>query len=121
MPSLITYGIANTAFGGLAITLVLRRESGVLKRIRATPLPGAFEFEIKDSEIEHSLQAGRESHARRAAAASRSIPQDRVEPDRTPRPSVAPVPAIGSATDTRPSRGGSWRAAHPPRHSAPMP
>jgi ABC-2 type transport system permease protein len=41
VPSLITYGIANTAFGGLAITLVLRRESGVLKRIRATPLPGA--------------------------------------------------------------------------------
>ena len=40
VPSLITYGIANTAFGGLAITLVLRRESGVLKRIRATPLPG---------------------------------------------------------------------------------
>ncbi len=28
----------------------------------ATPLPGAFEFEIHDSEIEHSLQAGRESH-----------------------------------------------------------
>jgi ABC-2 type transport system permease protein len=41
VPSLITYGVANTAFGGLAITLVLRRESGVLKRIRATPLPGA--------------------------------------------------------------------------------
>ncbi len=40
VPSLITYGIANTAFGGLAITLVLRRESGVLKRIRSTPLPG---------------------------------------------------------------------------------
>ena len=41
VPSLIAYGVANTAFGGLAITLVLRRESGVLKRIRATPLPGA--------------------------------------------------------------------------------
>ena len=41
VPSLITYGVANTAFGGLAITLVLRREAGVLKRIRATPLPAA--------------------------------------------------------------------------------
>jgi ABC-2 type transport system permease protein len=41
VPSLITYGVANTAFGGLAITLVLRREVGVLKRIRATPLPAA--------------------------------------------------------------------------------
>lgn len=33
------YGCANTAFAGLAITLVIRREGGVLKRIRATPLP----------------------------------------------------------------------------------
>jgi hypothetical protein len=61
----------------------------------ATPLPGAFEFEIQDSEIEHSLQAGRESHAERATAASRSTPRDRVEPDRAPRPSVSP--AIGAA------------------------
>jgi ABC-2 type transport system permease protein len=36
---LLGYGAANTAFGGLAITLVLRREQGVLKRVRATPLP----------------------------------------------------------------------------------
>src|SRR6478736_5029486 len=36
---MIGYGCANTAFAGLAITLVIRRESGVLKRIRATPLP----------------------------------------------------------------------------------
>ncbi len=36
---LIAYGCANTAFAGLAITLVIRRESGVLKRLRATPLP----------------------------------------------------------------------------------
>ncbi len=38
---LIGYGCANTAFAGLAITLVIRRESGVLKRIRATPLPAS--------------------------------------------------------------------------------
>jgi len=63
----------------------------------ATPLPGAFEFEIQDSEIEHSLQAGRESHAERATAASRSTPRDRVEPDRATRPSVSPAPAIGAA------------------------
>jgi ABC-2 type transport system permease protein len=36
---LLGYGCANTAFAGLAITLVIRREGGVLKRIRATPLP----------------------------------------------------------------------------------
>ncbi len=35
------YGAANTAFGGLAIALVVRREAGVLKRLRATPLPPA--------------------------------------------------------------------------------
>lgn len=38
---MIGYGVANTALGGLAIFLVLRRESGILKRLRSTPLPGA--------------------------------------------------------------------------------
>jgi ABC-2 type transport system permease protein len=38
---MIGYGAASTTFAGLAITLVIRRESGVLKRIRATPLPPA--------------------------------------------------------------------------------
>ena len=36
---MLGYGCANTAFGGLAITLVIRREGGILKRLRATPLP----------------------------------------------------------------------------------
>jgi ABC-2 type transport system permease protein len=39
LAGLLGYGIANTAFAGLAIQLVIRRESGVLKRLRATPLP----------------------------------------------------------------------------------
>src|SRR6266704_6963759 len=38
---MIGYGAAHTAFAGLAITLVSRREVGILKRIRATPLPPA--------------------------------------------------------------------------------
>ena len=37
---MIGYGVAATCFAGLGISLVVRRESGVLKRIRATPLPG---------------------------------------------------------------------------------
>jgi ABC-2 type transport system permease protein len=36
---MVGYGVASTAFAGLAITMVIRREGGVLKRIRATPLP----------------------------------------------------------------------------------
>ena len=36
---MIGYGVAATAFAGLAITLVIRRESGILKRVRSTPLP----------------------------------------------------------------------------------
>ena len=39
LSGLIGYGCANTAFGGLAITQVIRRENGFLKRLRATPLP----------------------------------------------------------------------------------
>jgi ABC-2 type transport system permease protein len=38
LAGLFGYGAANTALGGLAITLVIRREAGVLKRLRATPL-----------------------------------------------------------------------------------
>jgi ABC-2 type transport system permease protein len=33
------YGIVATAFAGLAISVVVRRESGILKRVRGTPLP----------------------------------------------------------------------------------
>mgnify|MGYP000262282174 CR=1 FL=1 len=36
---LIGYAVANTALGGLAITLVVRREYAILKRLRSTPLP----------------------------------------------------------------------------------
>jgi ABC-2 type transport system permease protein len=39
MAGLFGYGAANTAFAGLAIILVGRRETGVLKRLRSTPLP----------------------------------------------------------------------------------
>lgn len=39
LAGLIGYGAANTALAGLAIILVGRREAGVLKRLRATPLP----------------------------------------------------------------------------------
>jgi ABC-2 type transport system permease protein len=41
LAGLLGYGVVATAFAGLAITLVLRRESGVLKRVRGTPLPTA--------------------------------------------------------------------------------
>jgi ABC-2 type transport system permease protein len=38
---MIGYGVAATCFAGLAISIVIRRESGVLKRVRVTPLPPA--------------------------------------------------------------------------------
>jgi ABC-2 type transport system permease protein len=41
LAGMLGYGIANTAFAGLALILVARRETGILKRIRATPLPPA--------------------------------------------------------------------------------
>ena len=39
LAGMIAYGCANTAFAGLAIQLVTRREMAILKRLRATPLP----------------------------------------------------------------------------------
>ena len=38
---MIGYAVAATCFAGLGITLVIRRESGILKRIRSTPLPAS--------------------------------------------------------------------------------
>src|SRR5262249_23786938 len=38
---MLGYGVVSTAFAGLAIFMVIRRESGILKRVRATPLPGS--------------------------------------------------------------------------------
>jgi ABC-2 type transport system permease protein len=35
---MLGYGLVSTAFAGLAIFVVIRRENGVLKRVRATPL-----------------------------------------------------------------------------------
>ncbi len=40
LSGMIGYGAIATTFAGLALLLVIRRESGVLKRVRATPLPG---------------------------------------------------------------------------------
>jgi ABC-2 type transport system permease protein len=41
LAGMIGYGAASTTFAGLALLLVIRRESGVLKRLRATPLSPA--------------------------------------------------------------------------------
>ena len=38
---IVAYGGANTGFAGLALLLIGRRELGILKRIRSTPLPAA--------------------------------------------------------------------------------
>lgn len=81
----------------------------------ATPFPGAFEFEIEDSEIEQSLQAGRESHARRTATSLRSTPRERVTPD---RPARWWAPALAAI---RAEAGDGWlrqvRLAHRPSAS----
>jgi ABC-2 type transport system permease protein len=41
LAGLIGYGVAATAFAGLATTIVVRREAGLLKRVRGTPLPAS--------------------------------------------------------------------------------
>jgi ABC-2 type transport system permease protein len=41
LAGMLGYGAANTTFAGLALILIARRETGILKRIRSTPLPAA--------------------------------------------------------------------------------
>jgi ABC-2 type transport system permease protein len=40
LAGLLGYGVVATTFAGLAIVTVIRREDGILKRLRGTPLPG---------------------------------------------------------------------------------
>jgi ABC-2 type transport system permease protein len=39
LSGMLGYGAIATGFAGLSIMLVIRRENGILKRVRATPLP----------------------------------------------------------------------------------
>jgi ABC-2 type transport system permease protein len=39
VPGFIAYGVMSAAFNSLAISLVIRRETGLLKRLRLSPLP----------------------------------------------------------------------------------
>jgi ABC-2 type transport system permease protein len=41
LAGMLAYAVANTAFGGMTIQLVIRREYGILKRVRSTPLPSS--------------------------------------------------------------------------------
>ena len=58
----------------------------------ATPLPGAFEFEAEDSEIEESIHVRRHSHDREAAT-RRALPRGGLE-NQAPTPRAAPVVVI---------------------------
>ena len=44
LAGMLGYGAANTAFAGLALIIVARREMGILERIRSTPLPAATDL-----------------------------------------------------------------------------
>src|SRR5580692_2299090 len=39
IPSLVAFGVMGSCFTNIAITLSLRRDNGILKRLRGTPLP----------------------------------------------------------------------------------
>jgi hypothetical protein len=78
----------------------------------ATPLPGAFEFEVQDSEIEQSIHVRRESPGKRTTASPRPAPQQRLELDPPTRGLAPPVPTV------RQPIAGAWlpqvRLAHLP-------
>ena len=82
----------------------------------ATPLPGAFEFEVQDSEIEQSVHVRRESPGKRTTASPRPAPQQRLELDPPTRGVAPPVPTV------RQPIAGAWlpqlRLAHLPSASS---
>ena len=44
VPAMVAYGIMNVTYNNLAMTLVNRRENGLLKRLKVTPLPAWSSF-----------------------------------------------------------------------------
>ena len=42
MPSMAIFGLMNMSYGNVVARIVLRRETGLLQRIRTTPLPAPF-------------------------------------------------------------------------------
>ena len=81
-----------------------------------TPLPGAFEFDVEDSEVEESIHVRRESHGRQAIAARRAIPRQRAEHLVSPR-RVAPPPALAARQPTADDWLPQVRLAHLPSPS----
>jgi hypothetical protein len=82
----------------------------------ATPLPGAFEFEAEDSEVEESIHVRWHSHDREAAA-RRALPRQRLENEApTHRPALAVLTVRAFVAD-------EWlprvRLAHQPAASPP--
>ena len=69
LAGILGYGVATTAFAGLAIMLVIRRECGVLKRLRATPLPAPTYFVavIVSTRVRLRDPGGRADRARHVA------------------------------------------------------
>ena len=43
-PGIVAFGVISACYTNLAMTLSLRRDAGILKRLRATPLPAAAMF-----------------------------------------------------------------------------
>ncbi len=77
LAGMLGYGVIATAFAGVAITLVIRRESGVLKRLRGTPLPAwAYVGGVLGSTIAvyraRGARAGRARQGRSSACPSPS-------------------------------------------------
>jgi ABC-2 type transport system permease protein len=52
VPALVAYGLMGACFTNIAMTITIRRDSGVLKRLRGTPLPGwAFMLGVIGSSV----------------------------------------------------------------------
>ena len=42
MPTIAALSVIGTCYGRLAVVLAMRRQDGILKRVRATPLPAGL-------------------------------------------------------------------------------
>ena len=98
LSGMIGYGAAATAFAGLALLLVIRRESGVLKRLRATPAArvGVHHSGARVDRV-RLLPGGARTHRPRPARVRRGPAGQRWSPS-WPHSLSAPSPSLPSVS-----------------------
>ena len=99
---MLGYGVVSTAFAGLAIFMLIRRESGILKRVRATPLPPwtYITAVLAATMLAYALNSSPLNRRGRVCGASRGCIRRSGDPSASPLPETGATRSVRTARDT---------------------